>query len=124
MLFSAVVVYFGVVFAAAFALGILRVLVVAPYLGDLAAVALEVPVVLGLAWAVAGAVLRRWPLARPQRVVMALLAFSVLMVAEAGLSVLVFGQSLRGFLAAMATLPGALGLAGQIGFAVIPSLRR
>lgn len=47
------------VFALAFCLGALRVTLVATLTGPLAAVALEVPVVLALAWAVAGAVLLR-----------------------------------------------------------------
>ena len=57
--------YVATVFAAAFILGTLRVLVLAPRLGELAAVTLEVPVVLGLSWIVAGWVLRRWPLPGP-----------------------------------------------------------
>ena len=117
-------IYVAAVFAAAFALGVLRVLVVAPRLGGLAAVALEVPVVLGLSWAVAGAVLRRWPLPRPgQRLAMGGLAFAVLMLAEMVLGITLFGRTMAGILAAMTTLPGLIGLAGQIGFALVPALR-
>ena len=117
-------IYVATVFAAAFALGVLRVLVVAPRLGGLAAVALEVPVVLGLSWAVAGAVLRRWPLPRPgQRLAMGGLAFAVLMLAEMVLGITLFGRTMAGILAAMTTLPGLIGLAGQIGFALVPALR-
>lgn len=122
ILVRAAAVYFGVVFAAAFALGVLRVLVLAPALGPLAAVAVEVPVVLALSWEVAGRVLRRWPLALPGRVAMGGLAFALLMGAEAGLA-LAPGQTLAGFVAAMATPAGAVGLAGQIGFAILPALR-
>lgn len=114
--------YFGVVFAAAFALGVLRMLVLAPALGPLMAVALELPVVLALSWLVAGRVLRLWPMALRGRLAMGTLAFALLMVAETGLA-LAFGQTLRGFLAAMATPEGRLGLAGQIGFAILPALR-
>ena len=117
-------IYVATVFAAAFALGVLRVLVVAPRLGGLAAVALEVPVVLGLSWAVAGAVLRRWPLPRPgQRLAMGGLAFAVLMCAEGTLGVLLFGRTAHDILFATATLPGLVGLTGQIGFALVPALR-
>ena len=117
-------IYVATVFAAAFALGVLRVLVVAPRLGGLAAVALEVPVVLGLSWAVAGAVLRRWPLPRPgQRLAMGGLAFAVLMLAEMVLGITLFGRTMAGILAAMTTLPGLVGLAGHIGFALVPALR-
>jgi hypothetical protein len=117
-------VYVATVFAAAFVLGTLRVLLVAPRLGELAAVTLEVPVVLGLSWLVAGRVMRRWPLPRPdQRLAMGGLAFAVLMLGETILGITLFGRSLAGILAAMATLPGLVGLAGQLGFALVPALR-
>lgn len=116
-------VYGATVFAAAFALGALRVMLVVPRLGELAAVTLEVPVVLGLSWLVAGRVLRRWPLPRPgQRLAMGGLAFALLMLGETILGVTLFGRTPAGILAAMATLPGLVGLAGQIGFGLIPAL--
>ncbi len=118
------VVYFTVVFAAAFAMGALRVTVIAPQVGVLAAVAFEVPLILGLSWVVAGRVLRRWPLDAGQRIAMGALSFAMLMIAEFVLAKLVFAQPAASYLAAMATAPGALGLAGQIGFGVIPYLRR
>lgn len=116
-------VYFAAVFAGAFALGVLRVIVILPLTGPLIAVALEVPVVLALAWLVAGRVLRRWPLALPERLTMGALAFVLLMLAEAALA-MALGQTLRAFAQAMTTPAGALGLVGQVGFAVLPALRR
>jgi hypothetical protein len=124
MVWRAAIVYFAVVFAAAFVLGVVRVLVVTPNVGALAAVALEVPIVLALSWLVAGRILRRWPMQLHRRVAMGTLAFVILMLAEGVLSGLLFGQTARDFAGAMGTLPGAVGLAGQIGFAVIPVLRR
>lgn len=116
--------YVAAVFAAAFALGTFRILVLVPRLGELAAVTLEVPVVLGLSWLVAGRVLRRWHLPRPgQRLAMGGLAFALLMLGETILGVTLFGRTPAGSLAAMATLPGLVGLAGQIGFGLIPALR-
>jgi hypothetical protein len=114
--------YVAVVFAVAFALGALRLLVVIPLTGPLIAVALEVPVVLALSWWVAGRVLMRWPLARPGRLAMGALAFGLLMLAELALAT-ALGQTPGQFIAAIATPAGALGLAGQVGFAVIPALR-
>lgn len=117
-------VYFSIVFAVAFALGVLRVTIAVPLLGALAAVALEVPILLAVSWAVAGWIARWWHRQRLEWLAMGLLAFAMLMVAEVALSTILFGQSLAQFFGAFATAPGALGLAGQIGFALIPSLRR
>lgn len=111
------------VFAVAFLLGALRVTLIAPSIGALAAVALEVPLVLALSWAIAGRVLRRWPVVTRQRPALALLAFALLMLLEL-LTALAFGQTPAQFLTAMATSPGALGLAGQIGFGLIPLIRQ
>lgn len=109
------------VFAMAFVLGALRVTLIAPRTGPLVAVALEVPVVLALSWAVAGWVLARWPgCGRPA---LAALAFALLMLLELA-TALAFGQTVAQFLAAMTTPAGALGLAGQFGFALIPLLRQ
>lgn len=110
------------VFAVAFALGALRVTLVAPLTGPLLAVALEVPLVLGLAWVVAGRVLCRWPLDGQSRLAMGGLAFALLQVAELATAI-AFGQTPAQFLAAMGTAPGALGLLGQVGFSLLPLLR-
>ena len=111
-------------FLAGFALGLLRVGIVAPRIGEARAVLAELPLMLALSWAVAGAVLRRsrLPPGRP-RLVMGVVAFAALMLAEALLA-LALGQTLRGFLAGFQRPAGALGLAGQIGFAMVPSVRR
>lgn len=109
------------VFAAAFVLGALRVTFIAPATGPLIAVALEIPLVLTLSWVVAGHVLSHSPqVARPP---MAALAFALLMLFEL-LTALVFGQTPAQFLQAITTPAGALGLAGQIGFALIPLIRQ
>jgi hypothetical protein len=113
--------YAAAVFAVGFVLGTLRVLWLAPTVGELPAVAMELPVMLAASWVAAGAVLRRWPVDR--RLAMGALALAVLLACEAGLAVLL-GGGLRGFLAHLATAPGALGLAGQVAFALIPWLRR
>jgi hypothetical protein len=112
------------VFVVAFGLGALRVSLVAPQVGPLAAVALELPLVLALSWMVAGRVLRHWPQSgRQGRLALGALAFLILMLLEL-VTALAFGQSPAAFLAAMATPPGALGLAGQIGFGLIPLVRQ
>jgi hypothetical protein len=115
--------YFAPVFAVAFAFGALRVMLITPLIGALAAVALEVPLILGLSWLVAGRVLRRWPLPRGQAFAMGALAFLILMLAEVALAYALSGQTPAAYAATFLTPPGALGLAGQIGFALIPALR-
>ena len=109
------------VFAVAFILGALRVTLIAPHIGPLAAVALELPLVLALSWLVAGRVLQRWP--QTPRLDMGLASFLLLMLLEFG-TALALGQTPGQFLTAMATPPGALGLAGQIGFGLIPLVRQ
>lgn len=110
------------VFAVAFVLGAVRVTWIAPALGPLAAVALEVPLVLALSWVVAGRVLGRWPLTSTERLALGAVAFAVLMALEFA-TALAFGQTGAQFLMAMTTPHGLLGLAGQIGFALVPRLR-
>ena len=61
--------YFAVVFAAGFVLGTLRVLVVAPHLGEIAAVVAELPIMLAVSWIICGWLLGRVALRadRPDR---------------------------------------------------------
>jgi hypothetical protein len=120
---KAALAYFAAVFACAFLLGALRVGLVAPATGALLAVAIELPIVLAISWLVAGRVLRRWPLSGPAALAMGALAFAILILAEFALA-LAFGQTPARFLSDLATPAGALGLAGQVGFAAIPALRR
>jgi hypothetical protein len=110
------------VFALAFLIGAIRVTVIVPLTGPLLAVALEVPLVLAFSWFVAGRVLSRWPLAG-RRSALAALSFAFLMLLEL-LTALALGQTSTQFFAAMTTAPGTLGLAGQIGFALIPLFRQ
>ncbi|MBN8632780.1 MAG: hypothetical protein J0L76_18245 [Rhodobacterales bacterium] len=109
------------VFATAFVIGALRVGLVAPRVGPLLAVALELPLVLTLSWFVAGRVLSHWP--QTPRLGMGVASFLMLMLLELA-TALAFGQTPGQFLAAMATPPGALGLTGQIGFGLIPLFRQ
>lgn len=115
--------YFLPVFALAFGLGVLRVLVVAPLTSPLLAVAAELPLILAASWLVAGRVLDRWPLALPGRIAMGATAFAFLMLAELALAA-TLGPGPRQFLADMAQPQGLLGLAGQLAFAAIPALRQ
>ena len=117
--------YFACVFAAGFVLGVVRVLVLAPALGALAATLIELPIILGIAWSVSSWLTRRFvvPRERRSRLAMGGIAFALLMVAEAALSVAVFGDSLATHLERYRALPKAAGLVGQIAFALLPLLQ-
>ena len=112
--------YFMAVFTLAFALGIARVLVIAPRLGPTTAVLLEIPILVGASWIVARRLLRNRSLTTPQRAVMGATAFTLTMASEAALAVIMRGQSVTGWATAIATLLGLAGLVGQIVFAGMP----
>ena len=83
--------YFAVVFAAAFALGIVRVLFIVPALGSLWAKLLELPLTLGIAWIACTWITRL--LDSPslgQAITMAASAFVLLMGAETVGAFLIF----------------------------------
>jgi hypothetical protein len=117
--------YFAVVFAAGFVLGMVRVLVLLPRLGEAVAVAVEIPVMLSLCWVAA-----RWLVARfavaPRlgpRLIMGGVAFALLMLAEAAVSVLVLGRGLAEHLGYYRAVPGLMGLAGQVASALFPAIQ-
>ena len=112
--------YFAAVFTFAFAMGIARVLVVAPRLGPTAAVLLEVPILVVASWIVARRLLRNRSLTLRQRTTMGATAFTLTMASEAALSVIMRGQSLTDWAAAVATPLGLAGLVGQVVFAAMP----
>jgi hypothetical protein len=116
------ILYFAIVFAAGFLLGTFRVFVLLPLIGELAAVALELPIILIISWLVCRRLISRFsvPATASQRLAMGALAFCLLMLVEVGLSVLVFDRSGAEYLAHLQTAPGLLGLAGQIAFALLP----
>jgi hypothetical protein len=121
---TAGLVYFLIVFAAGFALGTLRVLLLAPHVGALPAVVLELPVMLAVSW-----VACRWtigwfrvPGTLIVRVTMGLVAFTCLMLAEYAVGVFGFGRTLAQHVAHYGTAPALAGLLAQIAFAAVPVL--
>lgn len=117
--------YFALVFAAGFVLGAIRTLLLAPRVGDFAAVAIELPVMLAVAWFACGAVLRWTPPGQGfgARAAMGLVAFALLMAAELALALLLGVPSISAWLAGLTSAHGLLGLAGQIVFAIFPLVR-
>jgi hypothetical protein len=110
------------VFAFAFAVGAIRVTMVAPLLGAIPAVIIEAPIVLAVSWRVSRWCIRRFAAnCTPRvRVWMGFVAFWSLMWLELGVAVLVFGETVDHYFARLASLPGAIGLGTQVGFAFIP----
>jgi hypothetical protein len=117
--------YFALVFAAGFVLGVMRTGLVAPLLGDTLAVALELPIILAIAWMACRWLTRR--LAVPARLVpraaMGTTAFILLMGGEATISLLLAGRSLDEHLELYRHASHLLGLAGQMAFALFPALQ-
>lgn len=120
------IVYFAAVFALGFALGSVRVLWLLPAIGATPAVAIELPIMLGMSWWVCARVLRRFvvPDAMSARIAMGGTAFALLMLAEFALATLGFGQSPSAFVSGFREPHALLGLLGQIGFALMPWLQR
>jgi len=117
--------YFAVVFAAGFALGTARVLLLAPHLGELLATLLELPLMLAISWIACGKLIARFhipPRIRP-RFTMGAVAFALLMLAEVLLSVTVFNRSMNAFIDDLTTPHGLLGLGGQAAFGLMPLVR-
>lgn len=116
--------YFVPVFAIAFVVGTLRTLVVAPRTGDVVAVLIEVPLILLVSWWVCRRVAKGVSPRPLPRLAMGATAFALLMVTEFAMSVWLFGRPPAAFLAGFATLAGQFGLAGQVGFGLMPLLVR
>ena len=116
--------YAIVIFLIGFGLGTFRVLLLIPQVGETVAVSLETPLMLAASWFVC-----RWCVDLLDvhrrvgaRAVMGVVAFTVLMLAEFGLSALVFGRSEAEFAASYAaSVSGAIGLVAQIIFAIFPA---
>jgi hypothetical protein len=117
--------YFAVVFAFGLALGTVRVLLLAPRVGEIGATVLEVPIMLALSWFACRRILRLITVDAlfAPRVVMGASAFVVLMTAETSLSVFGFGRSLAEHFETYHHIGAMIGLAGQIAFASFPLLQ-
>lgn len=119
--------YFAIVFAAGFLLGTIRTIFLAPRLGELGAVACELPLMLAISWIACGRLVRRFDVAAAPaaRAVMGATAFALLMATEVALATIVFGKSLAQLTDDWMSPAGLLGLGGQAVFALLPlALRR
>ena len=110
------------VFVFAFAVGTIRVTLVAPRLGTLLAVLLEAPIVLAVSWRVSLWCVRRFNVSRDSRarILMGAVAFLALMLLELGFSVFAFGETVDHYFAKYVSTPGVIGLVMQVCFATLP----
>jgi hypothetical protein len=115
-------IYFAAVFAAGIVLGVLRILFLVPRTGELAAVLLELPIILALSWMICRRILLWQPLEPGEAAIIGATALALLLTAEGSLS-LATGRSLNQHLALYEELPNQIGLAGQFVFALFPRLQ-
>ena len=114
--------YASVAFAAGFALGVLRILVLAPRVGEEAAVLIELPVILTVSWIICRRLIALMRVSHKSaaRAIMGLSALTALLAAEAVLGVLAFDRPLFDLVTRDRSTAELLGLAGQLLYATFP----
>lgn len=117
--------YFAIVFGLGFLFGIFRFLVLLPVMSETVAVVLELPPILFLSWIVARRLIRKFCVSAKlsSRLVMGCLAFALLMLGEAALSVFAFRRSFIEHLVHYTETSALLGLAGQVAFSMFPAIQ-
>lgn len=119
------VVYFTIVLAAGFVFGMARVLLLAPSIGHAAALFIELPLILGIAWWISGLLIDRFAVA-PQvetRLAMGGTAFLLLMIAEGILAATLAGVEMRQHFASFYGSPAGLAaLISEVAFGLFPTL--
>lgn len=115
-------VYFLLLFALGFILGTIRVLIVAPRLGELAATLVEIPVMLVAAYFACGWTMRRWQVsgAASIRWTMVFWFLILLLLFETLLGALLFDRTIAAQWAVLSTPAGLIGLTAQIFASLLP----
>lgn len=108
------------IFALGFVLGAIRTLWLAPAIGAIPAVVSELPLMLAASWWMAKRIVHGNRLEPRPALVTGVLAFMLLISAEALLAVTLAGQSLAQWSGDLIRTPGWIGLAGQILFGLFP----
>ncbi len=125
--FKAGLIYTGIVFAFAFVTGALRTILLAQDFGltPFAAVLMELPLILIVAWVACRVVLRRMqvPARVDRRLVMGCIALATTIALEFALAATMNGSSFGQFLAGYGRADVILGLIGQVAFAAFPLVR-
>jgi hypothetical protein len=117
--------YFLLVFAIGLLLGTARILLLAPALGAVPAVLIELPIILAAAWLGCRALTRHTAMPRTvgAALAMGLFAFALLMAAEYMLAMWTPGRLTGEYLAQYREPAPLLGLLGQILFAAFPLIQ-
>lgn len=120
------VAYFAVVFSLGFLMGVLRVLVMAPRLGESGALMLELPVMLTASWLACGWLMARFGVGPRlgERAAMSGMALVLLLIAEPAGAMILFGRTPGELLDSYRTVPALLGLVSQVAFVLFPLFRR
>lgn len=117
-------IYALMTFAVGFLFGTVRVLFLAPRVGELLAVIAEFPLIIFASYLLARWTIRktRIPPRPSPRIIMGIAAFATLMVCEIVTSIWLFGNSFAQHLAHYSQPHAWIGVAGQLLFAAIPVL--
>ena len=116
-------VYFVIIFGFTFAMGVGRTLVIAPLLGETAAVLLEIPILVIASSFVARRITSNRFFTFRQLLSIGAIAFTLTMVSEALLADVIRGQSIPQWTASLTKPLGLIGLGGQLISAMMPTLQ-
>ncbi|WP_174965069.1 hypothetical protein [Burkholderia ubonensis] len=108
-----------------FAFGAIRVLLLVPLLGETAAVSLEAPFMLAASWTLSHWSAKKHDMLTDtnEALLMGAFALAVLTLAELCTNGLLFGRTVLEYFVGFWSVPGAIGLAGQLCFASFPFLQ-
>ena len=121
----AALVYFAIVLGTGFVLGVFRVPILVPRIGERWAELAEMPVMATVIFVAAGYILRRFPeIALPGRsLVVGFLALALSVSAELGLAVVLQDKTLAEFISSRDKISGSVYIALLLVFAIMPRLR-
>ena len=121
----AALLYFAIVLGTGFVLGVFRVPILVPRIGERWAELAEMPVMAAVIYLSAGYILRRYPEIRSPRrsLVAGFLALALSVAAELGLAVVLQDRTLVEFISSRDKVSGSVYLGLLLIFAVMPRLR-
>ncbi|KVC60424.1 hypothetical protein WI73_04135 [Burkholderia ubonensis] len=117
--------YALIVFVIGFAFGAIRVLLLVPLLGETAAVSLEAPFMLAASWTLSHWSAKKYDMLTDtsEALLMGAFALAVLTLVELCTNGLLFRRTVLEYFVGFWSVPGAIGLAGQLCFASFPFLQ-